>query len=418
MLLSSTSSMKLSSQTLTVKTPKLHPAQSEIDRNSRRFNVLCCGRRFGKDVYLERRVVRELLKNRKPVGWFAPTYRMLLENWRMMRNILAPVTARANDSEHRIDLITGNALEMWSLDNPDSARGRKYGHVVINEAALVKGLWDAWNMVIRPTLADYRGGADIASTPRGLNGFYELWKMSGDDWARFRYRTDDNPYISRGEIAMMRASLPERVIRQELDAEFLEDGAFFQGIDKVAIIEAPDPPEAHAGHYLVGGLDWAMSEDYTVLTIGCRNCNRVVYWWRDNRVEYTWQRARIVEECRRYGVRSLLPERNSIGQPNIEMLIRDGLPIMRGDDRNYGFLMTATTKPALIQSLAAALESGNFLVPANYADELRSYQVEVLSSGHHRFSAPSGYHDDRVISLALCWHAMCSYLSNLISFVG
>jgi hypothetical protein len=107
-----------------------------------------------------------------------------------------------------------------------------------------------------------------------------------------------------------------------------------------------------------------------------------------------------------WNVGGILPERNSIGEPNIEILIQRELPILPGPDGKLGFNTTATTKPALIQGLATALEHDGFLVPRDYSDELRSYEVETMASGHPKFSAPTGQHDDRVISLALTWRAL------------
>jgi hypothetical protein len=131
-----------------------------------------------------------------------------------------------------------------------------------------------------------------------------------------------------------------------------------------------------------------------------------VYWDRFNQIDYTYQRERIKAALSAWGVRGILPERNSIGEPNIELLAQEGLQIYRGVDGKMGFNTTATTKPLLIQSLAAAFEYHGFMVPADYADELRSYQVESMASGRVTFGAPSGMHDDRVISLALAWWAM------------
>jgi len=102
-----------------------------------------------------------------------------------------------------------------------------------------------------------------------------------------------------------------------------------------------------------------------------------------------------------------MPERNSIGQPNIELL-REHVHVLAGPDRMFGFNTSATTKPQLIQRLAAAIEHDGFLVPVEYADELRSYQVSVGESGHAKFGAPDGAHDDRVISLALSLWAITS----------
>jgi hypothetical protein len=395
--------------------PKPHQGQREYLKTARRFNLLRCGRRWGKNIVEHRRIGGVAIQG-KPCAWFTPTYRMLAEDWRELTNRLAPVIQRRNESEHRIELMGRGSIDMWSLDNPDAPRGRKYALVVINEAAMVKNLLDTWNMVIRPMLADYQGGADFTSTPKGLNGFFELEQAARDnlDWARYHYRTDDNPHIPAGEIAAMRGSMPERVIKQELDAEYVEDGSFFQNVDNAAVLDNNEEPGAHKGHGIYGGLDWALSQDYSVLTLGCRECNRVVFRDRFNQINYQYQRARVIEDCKRYSIRGLLPERNSIGQPNIELLQAAGIPILNGPDGLPGFNTTATTKPDLIQKLAAALEHDGFLVPRDYGDELRAYEVEVTQTGHSKFSAPEGLHDDRVISLALCWWAMVQAASSRV----
>ena len=387
--------------------PKPHPTQREYLRGVSRFNVLCCGRRWGKNVISHRRIVKAALPG-APCAWFAPTYRMLSMDWGELTTRLANVTARKSETEHRIDLLGGGCIEMWSLDNPDAVRGRHYRHAIINEAAMVKNLFDVWNNVIRPTLADLRGGADFPSTPRGLNDYYNLWQLAGDnaDWSRAHYPTSANPHIPAEEIEAMRLSMPERVFRQEIMAEFVEDGSYFQNVDACASLDTCDQPEQHTGHHIVGGLDWAMTNDYTVLTLGCRECNRAVYWDRFNQIDYTYQRARVLDACQRWHIAGLLPERNSIGEPNIELLIAAGVPVLDGPDDKPGFNTTATSKPALIQRLASALEHDGYQVPRDYADELRSYEVETMAGGHPRFSAPDGRHDDRVISLALCWWAM------------
>lgn len=233
----------------TVKMPAPHEGQRYYLQNARRFNILCCGRRWGKNVVEHRRIAQNI---KYPCAWYAPTYRMLSEDWRELSHRLAPVVTRKNESEHRLEFIGGGYLDMWSLDNQDASRGRKYKHAVINEAAMVKSLGDAWNMVIRPTLADLLGGADFISTPKGLNDFYLLWQQadSDPDWMRLHYRTNNNPHISPDEIDAMRISLPERVYRQEILAEFIEDGSFFQNIENTAILDERDTPEQHKGHFL------------------------------------------------------------------------------------------------------------------------------------------------------------------------
>ena len=393
-------------KTLTLRLPRPHPAQAQVLRETRRFNVLNCGRRFGKTTMGINLLAAPMLLAGKPVAFYSPSYKMLSDVWRDFKRSFAPITAKKNETEHRIELITGGVLDMWSLEDPDSSRGRKYARVFVDEAAKVRKMEEAWQQVIRPTLADYGGDAFFASTPKGLNYFFTLWQRAGDssEWARWKFPTAANPFIKRSEIEAMRAELPERVYLQEILAEFIGDGSFFQGVDAAAVIDKPDQPEAHAGHYLVMGIDWAISEDFTVLTVVCRDCCRVVDWERFNKIDFTYQRERLISLAKRWSVRGVLPERNSIGVPNIEMLQGRAF-VLRGPDDGLGFNTTATTKPALIQKLANAIEHDGLKIPVEYAEELRAYQVELSTSGHPKFGAPEGLHDDRVISLALAWWA-------------
>ena len=115
---------------------------------------------------IDRLVQRALPGN--PVAWCSPSYRMLTEVWRDVRRATAEVTTRTDSQQHRLELLGGGVIEMWSLDQPDVARGRRYAEVIIDEAAMVRHLEEAWNAVLRPTLVDFRGGAWFLSTPKGL----------------------------------------------------------------------------------------------------------------------------------------------------------------------------------------------------------------------------------------------------------
>jgi hypothetical protein len=111
-------------------------------------------------------LIRPALAGR-PTAWFSPTYRLLSDAWRQLSSTLHPVIIRNSDSEHRLELRGGGTIEAWSLDNPDSGRGRACACVVVDEAALVVNLRDAWEGSIRPMLADHRGSAFFLSTPKG-----------------------------------------------------------------------------------------------------------------------------------------------------------------------------------------------------------------------------------------------------------
>ncbi len=186
-----------------LRIPRPHAAQRHVMQNAARFNVLACGRRFGKTRYGLIRSLRPLLDGR-PIAYFAPTYKMLTEFWREAVEMYKPIITHVNKSEHRFDVVGGGSFSMWSLDSADTVRGRKYALALIDEAAMVTNLEDAWNAVIRPTLTDYEGCADFYSTPKGLNFFHSLYSRGNDDafteWASFHFPTSSNPFIKQSTI--------------------------------------------------------------------------------------------------------------------------------------------------------------------------------------------------------------------------
>jgi hypothetical protein len=79
----------------------LHPAQFQVAQQAKRFNVVCCGRRWGKTVLGMDRLIHPALQG-KPVAWFAPNYRLLADVFRELQATLAPVINRTNQQEWRL----------------------------------------------------------------------------------------------------------------------------------------------------------------------------------------------------------------------------------------------------------------------------------------------------------------------------
>jgi hypothetical protein len=209
----------------------LHPAQSDVLANAKRFNVLCCGRRWGKTTLAE-----ELLLDPdgmagaldgNPVAYFAPTYKMLMEVWRTIVETCDPITLKKSEQENRIELYGGGVIDFWSLDNPNSCRGRKYKKVVIDEAAVILHLKEAWTKVIRATLTDLKGDCWFLSTPRGKNNyFYDLFKFEDEyptDWKSWQMPTVSNPHIDPSEVEQARGQLDPLTFAQEYLASFVTE---------------------------------------------------------------------------------------------------------------------------------------------------------------------------------------------------
>ena len=339
-----------------------------------------------------------------PVAWFSPTYKMLAEVWRDMRRLFFPIITGVNQQQHRLETGSGS-IDMWSLDSPDSARGRFYRRVIVDEAAMVPNFQEAWQAVIRPTLSDLEGDAFWLSTPRGMNFFKQGFDYGQDplmeDWASWRFPTAANPFISPDEIESASRELPELTFKQEYLAEFLQsEGAVFRNIEPN--LKAKESiPEAHKAHRIVSGLDWAQKHDFTAHSIGCADCKVELELDRFNKIEWAFQRARIKTAIDKWKIKEVLAEENSIGSPNIEALQKEGLPVK-------GFQTTAQSKSPLIQSLALAFERNEFKwlnIPVATA-ELIAYESKISTiTGRVTYSAPEGMNDDTVIARALMNHA-------------
>lgn len=385
---------------------ELHPAQCRVATEARRFNVLSMGRRFGKTLFGLNRA-KQMLRRGQPVGWFAPTYKLMLEVWLDARRQMRDEIASANKTEMRLELHNGAVLDMWTLDNPDAGRGRKYARVIIDEAAMVKNLMSAWQASIRPTLTDLKGDAWFLSTPKGRNAFWHLYQLGLDstqlDWMAWQMPTAANPYLDADEIEAAREMLPELTFEQEYLAVFLEsEGAVFRNI--AACMHAPETtPDEHKGHTIVAGVDWAKQRDFTAFSLGCLNCRCEVARDRFNQIDYVFQRARLQSMCEVWHPTAILTETNSIGTPIFEELERAGLPVV-------AFETTASSKPPLIENFGLTLErtQWQFQADPTWTAELEGYERKVSPvTGRSSYSAPEDGHDDTVMARALMvWQAM------------
>lgn len=343
----------------------------------------------------------------KPVGWFAPTYKILIPAYREVVSILQPITTRRSDQEHRIELVTGGVVEFWSLDDPDGCRGRAYARIVIDEASRVVALERAWNEVIRPTLTDHQGDAWFPSTPRGLNFFHTLWQRGQDEgepeWASWQMPTTANPYIIPSEIEAAKRELPAIVFAQEYLAQFIPDGAgVFRRVGDAATAEPQD--KAIAGHTYLISIDWGKISDWTVLSVWDATLGHLVAIDRFQQIDYALQVSRLQALCERFKPQALAPERNSMGEPIIEQIARaPWCPPMI-----LPFLTTNASKALAVEAFSLALEQGTVKVIDDPAllGELYAFEGTRLPSGLTRYGAPEGMHDDCVMSCVIGWWSL------------
>ena len=398
---------------VTLELPRLHSGQRAIFDDPHRFKAVSAGRRFGK-TKLGALMCFAVAAQRGRAWWVAPTFGIAQIGWRMMRQLAAQVPGvTIRESERMITLPTGGTVQIKSADNPDSLRGEGLDFVVLDECAFLKQ--ETWTEVLRPALADKQGGALFISTPKGRNWFWNIHQRANYDaaWKSFHFTSYDNPFVAKSELDATKEQLPERVYRQEILAEFLEDGGgVFRNV--AACMDAPDAPEVgnHAGHIIVAGCDWAREADYSAFAVGCATCRVELARDRFNQIDYHVQVQRLRALCEKWQPAAILTELNSISVPVFEMLQRQGLPVV-------GFQTTASTKPPLIENMALAFERGEWRFQSDpvWTAELEAYERTVSPvTGRSSYSAPAGMHDDTVIARALMlWQAQ-HHMTALVDF--
>jgi len=207
-----------------IKLRKRHHNQEHIIQTAKRFNVLKCGRRFGKTSLAEELVIDPALDG-YPVAYYCPTYKDLNDFWITIVSIVKDIIVKKDEQIKQIRLSTGGIIDMWSLDQPDSGRGRKYKRVVIDECEKAKKLQQAWNGTIRATLTDYIGDGWFLSTPQfGNTYFKELFKRKDEDkfsheWQAWKFSTYDNPFIDPNEVDNAKLTLDDMYFNCEYMAE-------------------------------------------------------------------------------------------------------------------------------------------------------------------------------------------------------
>ena len=375
-----------------IEVPEFHEAQQYILDHAKRFNTVSCGRRFGKDilqVYLHLLAAAE----GKTAAHIAPDHKTTGFMYRAIENLFGDLISRRNMG-HRLEFITGGCLDFWSLNNYDSIRGRKYHLATVNESAFTLYLEDAWELVIRPTLADYHGDAWFFSTPNGHDYYKTLTELEYPNWEHFHFTSYDNPHMDPEEFNMYKREMPELRFRQEYMAEFTAAG---QCSVKVEDLRYYDPTEVDMSKLQVRmAVDLAISEkkaaDFTAIAvIGKDPESGRIYIMDIIRTKTSFNNiiGLIKAQAKLYNPSIIGIEKNGYQMSVVQELVRTSELPIKGIHSDKG-------KVERFQPTLAKIEQHLIYINKNIS---RDFIDELLSF-------PMGKHDDMVDALA---HALNTF---------
>ena len=292
----------------------LTPSQKIVASDTHRFRVVNAGRRWGKTILsVEEMLGVAIGKEDARVAYIAPTYQQARDiAWEALKKRALPITADTNES--RLELKIKNqhkgtgTIVLRGWEAIETLRGQYFDFLVPDEAAMYRNFWVGWQEVLRPALADRRGGALFISTPKGFNHFYDLYNLERTEEAfkSFHFTSYDNPHIDPAEIDEARRQMTEDRFAQEFLGDFRkQEGLVYKEFQRNVHLYDDLTPRREVVRVLCG-IDWGYRNPTAILKI--EKDSDDTYW-----VSWEWykserQMSEIVEVAASVNANTYYPD--------------------------------------------------------------------------------------------------------------
>ena len=233
--------------------------QKQVWADDTRFKIVAAGRRTGKSrLAAWMLIVNALQADKGQVFYVAPTQGQARDiMWQTLLDLAHPVVVSAHINNLQIKLVNGATISLKGADRPETMRGVSLKFLVMDEYADMKP--EVFEQILRPALADQKGGALFIGTPMGRNHFYEMYKYAEleDDasYQSWHFTSYDNELLDPEEIDLAKKSMSSYAFRQEFMASFEARGSEMFKEEWVKFGDKPD-----VGDYYIS-IDLAGFED-------------------------------------------------------------------------------------------------------------------------------------------------------------
>lgn len=367
-----------------------------------KYIICVTGRQFGKTFLAMNILLKWALEDNGSISMFvAPVYSQSKKVFSELVSAIAGsgLTISINKSELFITFINGSIIYFRSGEREDSLRGYTLDYLIMDEAAYQKEA--VWSLVLRPTVLVRGKKVLFISTPKGRNWFYEManrgYSEDYPQYATYHATSFDTPYITKEELEEARLSLPENIYKQEILAEFIDDGGeVFSNLNNSCVLTSYPQKESNERYY--AGLDIGRANDYTVLTI-LNSKGEVVKIYRERQNSWNIIVSDVVKHLKEFNARCNI-EINGLGDPIFEQ-IKKQYPNIEP------FFTSNDSKQNIIEELILTLNEDKLKLPSKELNEHLYKELSVFTYEYSpktrkvKYGAPSPFHDDMVMSLAL-----------------
>lgn len=380
--------------------PFLYPYQTDILNSPARYTVTVaatkCGKTASHIVWLFEQALQ--CKANQSCWWIAPTIgQAKIAFDRMKVQISDKRLFTANETNRVITLVTGAKIEFKTAEKPDNLFGEDVFAAVFDEFTRAREA--AW-FALRSTLTSTGGKCKFIGNAKGKKNWgyklamraksgeetdYQYFKITAYDAADAGMTTKDGrPFIE--EIESAKRDLPESVFNELYLAEASEDGSNPFGLDYISRCTYPMSNNPSVCY----GTDLAKKHDWTVNT-GLDQFGAVSHF---DRFQKDWKQT--TESILALPYAPIAIDSTGVGDP-----IGEDIASKRGDVKLVVF--TQRSKQQLMEGLAYAIQNREISFPeGKIKEELESFEFEYTRTGV-KYSAPEGFHDDCVCSLALAY---------------
>jgi len=391
-------------------TPHRHqkPIHTSCNDSTSFFISVNAGRQSGKTALSQQQALYWAIDKPKViVYWVSPTQSQVSKVYKQILEMVVevPITKSYKGAMGDTEIVfkNGSQIKFRSGAQEDSLRGETIDYLIIDEAAFVKQ--SVFQEILLPMLNVRGKKCLLISTPKGKNWFFHQYQRGLDSdalYKSFKFTSQDNPYSNMEIIKIAKDNLPDILFRQEYLGEFVDSAAIFENLEELSVVNMLDDPNKDDMYFI--GIDIALKDDYTVVNI-INQHDEVVYYDRFNQTTAPDLKDRLIKIFDKWTPKKIMIEENNQGLPILQDLKKAGVKHL------VGFKTTAPSKLHIINNLINAFASKTIKVPNcdTYKSELEVFEMTISPNGQPKFSAPSPFHDDIPMSLAITWECKNKY---------
>jgi len=285
------------------------PAQWDYSLSKTRFNIPCCGRRWGKTQAAARRMTYKSFIPDSYNWIVAPKYALGEKEFRivykdyeslgLLKHCRKSYSVKQGDM--RIQTPWGSVIQVVSAEKQDSLLGEGLSHAIMSEAA--QHSRSTWEQYIEPALSDLLGTCDFPSTPKGFNwyhGLFELGQGAHPQYKSWTFPSWTNPVrypggLNNPEIQRLKSLASRSYFDQEYGAKFTSmAGAIYDEWDE----------RIHVRKHIFNptwenflAFDYGYVNPFVALDIQVSPSQDTIYVWREYFKSYisTYENAQALQ---------------------------------------------------------------------------------------------------------------------------